>query len=76
MPKSGVREKPITRPAAGRPVAASQRSADAQDEKNRKVHRTITLRKGAMKLQAVEKSQPAKKKKAAKKAPKKKARRR
>jgi hypothetical protein len=44
------------------------------------VHRTITLRKGAMKLQAVEKSQPFKKKKAAtkvaKKAPKKKARRR
>jgi len=56
------------------------RDKDAQDEKNRKVHRTITLRKGAMKLQAVEKSQPVKKKKAAtkvaKKAPKKKARRR
>lgn len=52
------------------------RNADPQDEKNRKVHRTITLRKGAMKLQAVEKSQPIKKKKAAKKAQKKKARRR
>jgi hypothetical protein len=47
-----------------------------QDEKNRKAHRTITLRKGALKLQAVEKSQPAKKKKPAKKAAKKKARRR
>ncbi len=56
------------------------RDTDAQDEKNRKVHRTITLRKGAMKLQAVEKSQPVKKKKAAtkvaKKAPKRKTRRR
>lgn len=52
------------------------RNADPQDEKNRKVHRTITLRKGAMKLQAMEKSQPAKKKKAAKKAAKKKTRRR
>jgi len=55
------------------------RNADPQDEKNRKVHRTITLRKGAMKLQAVERSQPVKKKaakKSAKKAPKKKARRR
>lgn len=64
--------------AGGRKARGGQsaRSADAQDEKNRKVHRTITLRKGAMKLQAVEKSQPAKKKKAAKKAPKKKARRR
>lgn len=54
----------------------SAREADPQDEKNRKVHRTITLRKGALKLQAVEKSQPAKKKRAAKKAAKKKARRR
>jgi len=56
------------------------RDTDAQDEKNRKVHRTITLRKGALRLQAVEKSQPAKKtrtvKKVVKKAPKKKARRR
>lgn len=51
------------------------RNADQQDEKNRKVHRTITLKKGAMKLQAVERSQPVKKKKAAKKTPKKKARR-
>lgn len=50
------------------------RNSDPQDEKNRKVHRTITLRKGAMKLQAVERSQPAKKKKAAKKAAKKKTR--
>jgi len=53
------------------------RKADQDDEKNRKVHRTITLRKGTMRLQAVEKSQPLKKKKkAAKKAAKKKARRR
>jgi hypothetical protein len=52
------------------------RNADPQDEKNRKIHRTMTLRKGGMKLQAVERSQPAKKKTAAKKASKKKARRR
>jgi hypothetical protein len=54
----------------------SAREADPQDEKNRKVHRTITLRKGAMKLQAVEKSQPSRKKKAAKKSAKKSTRRR
>lgn len=49
----------------------SAREADPQDEKNRKIHRTITLRKGAMKLQAVEKSQPSRKKKTAKKSAKK-----
>jgi len=73
----GARETNVERGSArgGRGRAGGNR--DPQDEKNRKVHRTITLRKGAMKLQAVEKSQPAKKKKkAAKKVAKKKGRRR
>lgn len=64
----GARETNNERGAAKGRRGRSGRNADPQDEKNRKVHRTITLRKGAMKLQAVEKSQPVKKKKAAKKA--------
>lgn len=74
----GARETNHERGAAkGRGRAG--RNADPEDEKNRKVHRSITLRKGAMKLQAVERSQPAKKKaakKSARKAVKKQARRR
>jgi hypothetical protein len=53
---------------AGGRGKASNRDTDAQDEKGRKVRRSITLRKGPLKLQAVERSEPAKKKKAAKKA--------
>ena len=48
------------------------RESDPQDEKNRKVNRSIKFRKGALRLEAVERSQPARKKKAAKKAAKKK----
>lgn len=44
------------------------RESDPQDEKNRKVNRSIKFRKGALRLEAVERSQPARKKKAAKKA--------
>lgn len=79
----GARETNNEFGAARGQRAAGGRNADPQDEKNRKVHRSITLRKGAMKLHAVERSQPVKKKaakksakKAAKKAVKKKARRR
>lgn len=43
------------------------RDTDAQDEKNRKVNRTIKFRKGSMRLEAVEQSRPARKKRAAKK---------
>ena len=46
---------------------AATRDADGQDEKGRKVRRSITLRKGKLNLQAVERSDPAKKKRAAKK---------
>ena len=49
----------------GRGKAA--RDTDGQDEKGRKVRRTITLRKGKLALQAVERSEPAKKKAAKKK---------
>jgi hypothetical protein len=42
----------------------------------RKVRRSITLNKGKLKLQAVERSEPAKKKKAARKPATKKAKRR
>lgn len=48
------------------------RESDPQDERNRKVDRTIRFRKGALRLDAVERSQPARRKKAAKKAAKKK----
>ncbi|MFM7137657.1 MAG: hypothetical protein ACKO1M_11400 [Planctomycetota bacterium] len=48
--------------------------ADGQDDKGRKVRRSITLNKGKLRLQAVERSEPAKKTKAAKKAGKKAAR--
>ena len=44
------------------------RESDPQDEKNRKVNRSIRFRKGALRLEAVERSQPARKKKAVKKA--------
>ena len=48
------------------------RESDPQDEKNRKVNRSIRFRKGSLRLEAVERSQPArKKKKATKKAVKK-----
>lgn len=50
----------------GRGKAA--RDTDGQDEKGRKVRRSITLRKGPLALQAVERSEPAKKKAAKKKA--------
>lgn len=43
------------------------RESDPQDEKNRKVNRSIKFRKGALRLEAVERSQPARKKKAVKK---------
>lgn len=56
--------------AAGRGKAA-KRDTDGQDEKGRKVRRSIMLSKGKLKLQAVERSEPAKKKKAAKKGTKK-----
>lgn len=62
----GARE--TTHELAGGKGRRGGRAADPQDEKNRKVHRTITLRKGPLKLQAVERSQPVRKKKAAKKA--------
>jgi hypothetical protein len=52
--------------AGGRGKAAG-READPQDEKGRKVRRSITLNKGKLRLQAVERSEPAKKKKAARK---------
>lgn len=52
--------------AGGRGKAA-KRDTDVQDEKGRKVRRSITLSKGKLKLQATERSEPAKKKKAAKK---------
>lgn len=52
--------------AGGRGKAAT-RDTDGQDEKGRKVRRSITLSKGKLKLQAVERSEPAKKKKAARK---------
>lgn len=59
---------------------AANRDTDGQDEKGRKVRRSITLSKGKLRLQAVERSEPAKKKKASKKAagkrPTKKAKRR
>jgi len=61
--------------AGGRGKAA-RREADPQDEKGRKVRRSITLNKGKLKLQAVERSEPAKKKKAARKPATKKAKRR
>lgn len=65
----GMREtnNEVASRAAGRGKAA-RRDTDAQDEKGRKVRRSIMLRKGKLKLQAVERSEPAKKKKAAKKA--------
>lgn len=53
--------------AAGRGKAAKA-DADGQDDKGRKVRRSITLKKGKLRLQAIERSEPAKKKKAAKKA--------
>ena len=56
--------------AGGRGKAA-KRDTDGQDEKGRKVRRSITLSKGKLKLQATERSEPAKKKKAAKKGTKK-----
>lgn len=62
--------------AAGRGRGKAARDTDAQDEKNRKVHRTISLRKGPLSLKAVDRSEPAKKKAAksgAKKTAKKKA---
>jgi len=43
------------------------RDADAQDEKGRNVQRTIRYKKGSLKLEAVERSQPARKKAAKKK---------
>lgn len=43
------------------------RESDPQDEKNRKISRSIAFRKGSLRLEAVERSQPARKKKAAKK---------
>jgi len=55
----------------GRGKAA--RDTDGQDEKGRKVRRSITLRKGPLALQAVERSEPAKKRAAKKKSAKKKA---
>jgi hypothetical protein len=62
--------------AGGRGKAAG-RDADPQDEKGRKVRRSISLSKGKLRLQAVERSEPAKKKKkAAKKSASKKAPRR
>lgn len=61
--------------AGGRGKAA-RREADPQDEKGRKVRRSITLNKGKLKLQAVERSEPAKKKKVARKSATKKAKRR
>lgn len=60
----GARETTTEAGGAGR---RSGRANDPQDEKNRRVHRTITLRKGALKLRAVEKSHPVRRKKAAKK---------
>jgi len=56
--------------AGGRGKAA-KRDTDVQDEKGRKVRRSISLSKGKLKLQAVERSEPAKKKKAAGKVTKK-----
>lgn len=48
-----------------------RRESDPQDEKNRKVNRSIKFRKGSLRLEAVERSQPVRKKKAAAKAVKK-----
>lgn len=68
----GMREtnNEVAGKAGGRGKAA-KRDTDAQDEKGRKVRRSITLSKGKLKLQATERSEPAKKKKAAKKVTKK-----
>lgn len=52
------------KPARGRAAAGD---TDAQDEKNRKVQRSIRLRKGRLSLEAVENSRPARAKKPAKK---------
>lgn len=57
----------------GRGRGKAARDTDGQDEKGRKVRRTITLRKGALALEAVERSEPAKKKAAKKKSAAKKA---
>jgi hypothetical protein len=48
---------------------AAGRDTDPQDEKGRKVRRSISLSKGKLRLQAVERSEPAKKKKKAAKKP-------
>ena len=61
--------------AGGRGKTAG-RDTDPQDEKGRKVRRSISLSKGKLRLQAVERSEPANKKKAAKKPASKKAPRR
>lgn len=68
----GMREtnNEVAGKAGGRGKAA-KRDTDGQDEKGRKVRRSITLSKGKLKLQATERSEPAKKKKAAKKGTKK-----
>ena len=47
------------------------RESDPQDEQNRKVSRSITFRKGGLRLDAVERSQPTRRKKAAPKPAKK-----
>jgi hypothetical protein len=51
------------KPARGRAAAGDP---DAQDEKNRKVQRSIRLRKGQLSLEAVENSRPARSTKTAK----------
>jgi len=74
----GMREtnNEVAAKGGGRVRGKASRDTDAQDEKNRKVHRTISLRKGPLSLKAVDRSEPAKKKAAksgAKKTAKKKA---
>lgn len=54
--------------AGGRGRGKAARDTDVQDEKNRKVHRTISLRKGPLSLKAVDRSEPARKKATKKKA--------
>lgn len=65
----GMREtnNEVAARGGGRGRGKAARDTDGQDEKGRKVRRTITLRKGKLALQAVERSEPAKKKAAKKK---------